>query len=387
MSARLGKGSNARACINDYTVIDLETTSKYLNDCEVIEMAAVRIRGGVISDTFATLVKPTQSIPALITRITGISDDMVADAPCCQDALKAYIDFIGDDIVVGHNILTFDTNIIFDLCLKHFGLLFGNDMVDTLQFARYCDLPVSDLKLTTLTAHFGIEHNQAHRALADCIANYHCYEKLKPLFTDEVQVQFTSSSSPKRYGTKPSKTTQDLLNLLVLVQNIASDHVLSDSEIVCLGFWLDDHRELAGNYPYDVIMRKLTEILEDRIITEEERAELLVLLDEQADPVKYRAEENSEQIDFSGKLICLTGEFHCGSRADVEKRLGKAGAIIAKTVTAKTDYLIVGGSGSAAWSCGNYGNKVKKALELQEKGKPIQIIREDEALKCLIMQN
>lgn len=381
MTERFGKGSNTKACLIDYTVIDLETTSKYITDCEVIEMAAVRIRDGEIADTFSTLVKPSLKIPAVVTKITGISDDMVADAPCCRDALQNYLDFIGNDIIVGHNIFSYDSNILYDLYLQHFGLLFGNDMVDTLQFARYCDLSVPDLKLTTLSAHFGIKHDQAHRALADCIANYHCYEKLKPLLTSKSHHQNSSGRSSKRYGIKPSQTTQDLLELFNLVQGITSDNVIEDSEIMLLGLWLDGHRELAGNYPYDVIVHKLVEILEDKVITKDERTELVALLEEQADPVKHCSEECDDQIEFAEKLVCLTGEFDFGSRTDVEKYLEQAGAIIAKSVTGKTDYLIVGGCGSNAWAHGNYGTKVKKALELQEKGKPVKIIREDSVIK------
>ena len=154
-----------------------------------------------------------------------------------------------------------------------------------------------------------------------------------------------------------------------------------------LGLWLDAHRELAGNYPFDVIVRKLVEILEDKVITESERAELLALLEEQSDPVRHHSEKCTDQIDFAEKLVCLTGEFEFGSRAEVEARLEQAGALIAKSVTGKTDYLIVGGCGSEAWAHGTYGTKVKKALELQEKGKQIKIIREDVVLKCLTLQN
>ena len=163
---------------------------------------------------------------------------------------------------------------------------------------------------------------------------------------------------------------------------MTEDNYISDQEINVLETWLDDNKELAGNYPYDIIYEKVTDILEDRIITDSERKELLTLLIEQSDPIQHHAEE-CENIDFNGKTICLTGDFDSGSRSEIEKMFENAGSIISKNVTLKTDYLIVGGSGSSAWSCGNYGNKVKKALELQEKGEPIKIIREDVAMSCI----
>lgn len=83
-----------------------------------------------------------------------------------------------------------------------------------------------------------------------------------------------------------------------------------------------------------------------------------------------------DSIEISGKSICLSGEFDCGSKADVSTKLINAGASIHSSVTQKTDILLIGGQGSSAWSCGKYGTKVKKALELKEKGFNIRLVRE-----------
>ena len=161
-----------------------------------------------------------------------------------------------------------------------------------------------------------------------------------------------------------------------------ADNYISNNEISVLEKWLEDNKKLAGNYPYDAIYVKLADILEDRIITDSEREELLAILIDQSDPVHYHSEE-CQHIDFTSKVVCLTGDFDSGSRSEMEQIFQNVGAVISKNVTQKTDYLIVGGSGSAAWSCGNYGNKVKKALELQNNGKHIKIIREDTAMRAL----
>lgn len=87
--------------------------------------------------------------------------------------------------------------------------------------------------------------------------------------------------------------------------------------------------------------------------------------------------------NFQDKIFCLTGTFNSGSKESIEKRIIEKGGICGKGVTTKTDYLIVGGSGSDAWKFGNYGGKVQKAMELKEKGKNIEIISEDEFLKNL----
>lgn len=381
MQDRACKGKNSRSVLNDYTVIDLETTGININQCEVIEMAAAKVRNGEITDKFSTFVKPNNKIPEEITAITGITNDMVIDAPDCTDALKSFLAFVGDDVVVGHNIMTFDVNILYDLSVRYFGQPFSNDMVDTCQFARYCNIKPEDYKLTTLTAYFDIRHESAHRALADCIANQKCYEMMKPLLTSEYRS--SGNADRKSFGMRLSDTTKSLQQLTEIVRYIISDDVLSDREIILLNQWLNENQNLAGNYPYDVLYSKITEILEDGMVTEAERDELMSILIEHSDPVQHRSEREDMDFDFSGKKVCLTGEFDAGSRPEMESRFKQAGAIVVSAVSSKVDFVIVGGMGSTQWACGNYGSKVKKALELQNAGKPIKIIREDVAVKCL----
>ncbi len=171
-----------KADISDYTVIDLETTDVNVRICEIIEASAVRVRNNVITDRFSTLIKPVKPISSLITSITGITNDMVKDAPSVQQVLPDYLDFIGDDIILGHNVACFDRNIIKIYCEKLGLSPFMNDTLDTLTYSRKCDIDVPNRKLTTLTQYFGISHDDAHRALADCIANHECYQKLKKYF-------------------------------------------------------------------------------------------------------------------------------------------------------------------------------------------------------------
>lgn len=80
--------------------------------------------------------------------------------------------------------------------------------------------------------------------------------------------------------------------------------------------------------------------------------------------------------DIKGKNICLSGDFHAGTKVEVQIRIEALGGIMQKNVTTKTDYLIVGELGSPTWVAGIYGNKIKKALELQAKGNQIKILRE-----------
>lgn len=292
--SKFNLGTTIRENISDYTVIDIETTGKYVNNCEIIELSAVRVRNSLIVDKYSTLIKPKKKVPAVITELTGITDEMLENAPSISEKLPEYLDFIGDDVILGHNIATFDRHIISRYC-SELGLpLLENDTLDTLQYAHCCDVDVPDYRLTTLTAFFGISHSNAHRALADCIANFECYEKLKGRF-DGV------------YRSSPFNQSRERVEV--------DKNVLS---------------------------------------------------------------EVTEKINLSGKSVCLTGAFTTGSRSSVQKQIENLGAVVVKGVSSKTDYLIVGGSGSADWKFGNYGGKVQKALEYQEKGKNIKIVSEED---------
>lgn len=177
------KGERIFDAISDYTVIDLETTSKYPTKAEITEMAAVRVRSGKIVSEYSQLVKPSVPIPVDVTRITGITNRMVEHSPAIGEVLHDFLDFIGNDVVVGHNIVTYDSTILYDLCEQYGLRRFNNTMLDTLYYSQHCDMQVTNHKLTTIAEYLGIEY-QAHRALNDCIANFQVYECLKGYYQE-----------------------------------------------------------------------------------------------------------------------------------------------------------------------------------------------------------
>ena len=130
------KGFSIREELNNYTVIDLETTGKYITTCEIIEMSAVKIRFGKVADTFTTLVKPKGILPKEVTQLTGITPDMLKNAPLITESIEDYVNFIGNDVILGHNITSFDSNLIYDAYFTYSGLEFNNDMLDTYHYAR-----------------------------------------------------------------------------------------------------------------------------------------------------------------------------------------------------------------------------------------------------------
>lgn len=175
------RGKRLVKYIPDYIVFDLETTGVNVRNDNIIEISAVKVREGTIADTFQTLVSPGRSIPYEATMIHGITDDMVADAPGLKTALSEFIAYIGKDVLVGHNIQSFDLNFINSAAEELFGTVIENDYIDTLYLSRSCLPGLSHYRLADIAQHFGISQEGAHRALNDCIMNQKCFEELGKL--------------------------------------------------------------------------------------------------------------------------------------------------------------------------------------------------------------
>ncbi len=156
-----------------FCVVDLETTGGSPASCEITEIGAVRYRGGRLEGTFQTLVDPGAPIPPFITVLTGITQAMVIEAPPIAEALPTFLEFLGDAVVVGHNV-RFDLSFLNAAAVRlGYGRL-PNRSVDTAALARrLVRREVRNLKLGTLAAHFRSPVTPNHRALEDARATAH----------------------------------------------------------------------------------------------------------------------------------------------------------------------------------------------------------------------
>lgn len=170
---RTHKGKSLLLFPEDYTVVDIETTGFDPMFDEIIEVAGIKYRGRNEVGRFQSLVKPDDGIPDYITALTGITNQMVADAPGIEDVLPRFLEFIGEDIVVGHNV-HFDVNFLYDYAEDFELKPFSNDLVDTLRLSRRLYPELQSHKLSALAAHFGVEPDGEHRALADCVTTQKC---------------------------------------------------------------------------------------------------------------------------------------------------------------------------------------------------------------------
>jgi DNA polymerase-3 subunit epsilon len=161
-----------------FCVLDLETTGGSPKDCAITEIGAVKYRGGEPLGSFQTLVDPGLPIPPSITILTGITEAMVIEAPDIAAALPAFLEFIGDAVIVGHNV-RFDMSFL-NAAASQLGYpRLANDTVDTAGLARRLVRDeVRNLRLQTLSAHFRSPVTPIHRALDDARATAHVLHAL-----------------------------------------------------------------------------------------------------------------------------------------------------------------------------------------------------------------
>ena len=170
------KGTLINKYTPDYVIFDLETTGISPNYDEVIEISALKVKGGEVVDEFNTLVNPGRKIPFGAMKVNGITNAMVAEAPAFSHVLAEFLDFAEGLVLVGHNIARFDMKFIWRDAEQYFGEIPQNNYVDTLQVARK-HLPKMDHhRLVDLAEYYGISSEGAHRALNDCYMNQKVYE-------------------------------------------------------------------------------------------------------------------------------------------------------------------------------------------------------------------
>lgn len=187
-----------------FVVVDLETTGS-AGDAEITEIGAVKVRGGEILGEFQTLVRPSGPIPPMIQVLTGITPQLVADAPSLRIALPAFDEFSAGAALVAHN-ARFDTAFL-KRGYEQLGLRWRRPaVVDTLALARTALLrdEVPNCKLGTLAQHFSAETTPDHRALSDARATvdvlHGLLERVGSLgvATLEDLAEFTHHVSPQR---------------------------------------------------------------------------------------------------------------------------------------------------------------------------------------------
>ena len=162
----------ARLADLDFTVVDIETTGWAPDEAAITEIGAVRVRAGQVIAEFGSLVNPGTPVPAAITELTGISDELVADAPAVAAVLPGLLTFAEGSVFTAHN-APFDLRFLTAACAAMGRDWPAFEVLDTVRLARHLmatPQEVPDRKLATLASFFGTPVRPSHRALDDARA-------------------------------------------------------------------------------------------------------------------------------------------------------------------------------------------------------------------------
>ena len=185
--------------IQDFVVLDLETTGLSVKEDQILEIGAVKVQGGEVTASYETFVNPGRKVPERITELTGIRDEMIADAPDVETAVRGFLDFCGGPPLLGrvffccvsaaprprlgHNIL-FDYSFIKQAAINA-RLDFEKEAWDTLKIARKALPDLESRSLEALCGYYQIPREHAHRAMDDVLETLALFRKLEEGFSED----------------------------------------------------------------------------------------------------------------------------------------------------------------------------------------------------------
>lgn len=169
--------------LKSYVAFDVETTGLDPQIHEIIEIGALKVRNGQVADRFIEFIRPQETISAAITKLTGITNEMVADARLSSEVIPDFLDFCKDDVLIGHNV-GFDYSFM-KTGASRCGLSFEKSGIDTLKIAQSMLASLPSKKLSDLCEYYQIENKAAHRAYHDALATAKLYQTLAHYFEAE----------------------------------------------------------------------------------------------------------------------------------------------------------------------------------------------------------
>lgn len=184
-----------------------------------------------------------------------------------------------------------------------------------------------------------------------------------------------------------SSLKQSLGELLGVARGLMADEELTNSEIRFLNDWLEQRYTMTSSFPGNIIHQRIKDVLEDGVITEEERSHLVDTLNLLIDD---RLEDLAEQVDltelwfdevglieFNKARFCLTGNFVFGPKDVCKTAIEQRGGIVKPSVGDEIQFLVVGSLGVDEWRTGGLGTEIERAMRLRATGKKVKIIPED----------
>lgn len=256
------KGKSLIETPSSFVVFDIETTGLDSLSNEIIEIGALKVSEGKVVDTFDHLIKPTTPINDFITNLTGITNEMVEHAESVEEVLDKFINFIGDNILMGHNV-NFDINFVYDHAEKYNNYNLTNDFVDTLRLARKLLPELHHHRLSDLADYYGIDKTGHHRALKDVEMTLDVYNHL----VEEILNQYGSLENFKNELHKNSYDNFDYLK--PQNENFDKNNIFYQKNIAITGNFVNIPRKEAvqkilnlGGYYVDKVTEETDYVVE-----------------------------------------------------------------------------------------------------------------------------
>ncbi len=181
-----------------FICFDIETTGLSAARDKITEIGAVKVENGIITDKFSTFVNPEMPIPQKITQLTGITDEMVKDAPSQSEAVSAFLEFAGDNVLVAHN-APFDTSFIAKAC-EDMGREYNYTSIDTVAISRAILTDIKNCKLDTVAKFLRLGEFNHHRANDDAEMLAKIFITLCRRLTDDFGITKTNDINTKIAG-------------------------------------------------------------------------------------------------------------------------------------------------------------------------------------------
>lgn len=200
-----------------FICFDIETTGLSANRDKITEIGAVKVENGQITDTFSTFANPGMPIPAKITELTGITDAMVKDAPSQSEAVSAFLEFAGDNVLVAHN-APFDTSFIRKAC-ENMNREYNYTSIDTVAISRAILTDIKNCKLDTVAKYLRLGDFNHHRATDDAEMLARIFTNLCTRLKDDYNITKTNEINTQIAGGGDFKKLPTY-HQIILVKNL-----------------------------------------------------------------------------------------------------------------------------------------------------------------------
>ena len=202
--------------LKSYVCFDLETTGLDPLYNEIIEIGALKVRDGKVAERFMEFIHPQEEISPMITNLTGITNEMVANARPADAVISDFLEFCEDDVLIGHNV-SFDYSFM-KSGASNLGLTFEKFGIDTFKIAQRTLKSLPSKSLSSLCEYYQIENKAAHRAYYDALATAKLYQTLAHYFENEDPSLF----KPQKLTYKIKKVQPATAKQVALLQRLCS---------------------------------------------------------------------------------------------------------------------------------------------------------------------